>query len=103
MSPFETLYGRKCNTPMSWDNPADRAMVGSDLLWEMEEHMVKIRLNLKAAQDKKKSCADKGRTHRKFKAGDHVFLKVKARRNSLKFGNCSKLATHYYVLMIAAS
>jgi transposase InsO family protein len=22
MSPFETLYGRKCNTPVSWDNPA---------------------------------------------------------------------------------
>jgi hypothetical protein len=28
MSPFEALYGRKCNTPVSWDNPADRAVVG---------------------------------------------------------------------------
>jgi hypothetical protein len=28
MSPFETLYGRKCNTPVSWDNPIDRAVVG---------------------------------------------------------------------------
>jgi hypothetical protein len=32
MSPFEALYGRKCNTPVSWDNPADRVVVGPDLL-----------------------------------------------------------------------
>jgi hypothetical protein len=43
MSPFEALYGRKCNTSMSWDNPADHVMGGPDLLWEMEEKMVKIR------------------------------------------------------------
>ena len=23
-SPFEILYGRKCNTPISWSNPVDR-------------------------------------------------------------------------------
>jgi hypothetical protein len=28
MSLFEALYGRKCNTRVSWDNPADRAVVG---------------------------------------------------------------------------
>jgi hypothetical protein len=28
MISFETLYGRKCNTPVRWDNPIDRAMVG---------------------------------------------------------------------------
>jgi hypothetical protein len=28
MSPFESLYGRKCNTPVSWDNPDDRAVIG---------------------------------------------------------------------------
>jgi hypothetical protein len=25
MSPFEALYGRKCNTPVSWDNPTDKS------------------------------------------------------------------------------
>jgi hypothetical protein len=43
MSPFESLYGRKCNTPVSWDNPADRAIVGPDFLKEMEEKMLKIK------------------------------------------------------------
>ena len=28
MSPFEAMYGRKCNTPISWDNPTDSVIVG---------------------------------------------------------------------------
>jgi hypothetical protein len=95
MSPCEALYGRKCNTPISWNNPANRAVVGPDLLREMEEQMIKIKQNLKVAQDKKKIYVDKGRTHREFKVGDHVFLKVKSNRSSLKLGNCSKLAARY--------
>ena len=35
-SPFETLYGRKCNTPISWSNLVDRLMLGPDLLKEIE-------------------------------------------------------------------
>jgi hypothetical protein len=77
MSPFEALYGRKCNTPVSWDNPTDRAVVGPDLLKEMEEKMEKIKQNLKASQDRKKIYADKNRVFRYFKVGEHVFLKVK--------------------------
>ena len=32
LSPFEILYGRKCNTPISWSNLVDRLMLGPDLL-----------------------------------------------------------------------
>jgi hypothetical protein len=96
MSPFEALYGRKCNTPVSWDNPIDRVVVGPDLLREMEEKKLKMKQNFQVAQDRKKNYADKGRTHGEFKVGDHVFLKVKANRSSLKLGNYSKLAAHYY-------
>jgi hypothetical protein len=49
MSPFEALYGRKCNTPVSWYNPADRTIVGPELLKEMEDQMIKIKQNMKAA------------------------------------------------------
>jgi hypothetical protein len=61
----------------------------------MEEKMLKIKQNLKAAQDRQKSYADKNRTHREFKVGDHVFLKVKANRSSLRLGNCAKLAARF--------
>jgi hypothetical protein len=53
--------------------------------------MVKIRKNLKAAQDRQKSYVDKLKNHNKFKVGDHLFLKFKAKRSSLKLGNYSKL------------
>jgi hypothetical protein len=43
MSPFEALYGRKCNTPVSWDNPTDRIVVGPELLRDMEDQMIKIK------------------------------------------------------------
>jgi hypothetical protein len=43
MSPFEALYGRKCNTPIRWDNPADREVIGQELLREMEEKMLRIK------------------------------------------------------------
>jgi hypothetical protein len=95
MSPFEERYGRKCNTLVSWDNPTYREVVGPYLLRELEEKMLKIKQNLKSSQDRKKRCVDKGRTHREFNVGDHVFLKVKANRSSLKFGNCSKLVVGY--------
>jgi hypothetical protein len=32
MSPFEALYGRRCNRLVSWDNLADRTIFGPDLL-----------------------------------------------------------------------
>jgi hypothetical protein len=95
MIPFEALYGRRCNTPVSWDNPADRTVVGTKLLKEMEDKMLKIKQNLKIAQDRQKSYADKNRTHGEFKVGDHVFLKVKANRSSLKLGSCAKLAARF--------
>jgi len=43
MSLFEALYGRKCNTPMSSDNPTYRVVIGIELMAEIEEKMVKIR------------------------------------------------------------
>jgi hypothetical protein len=95
MSPFESLYDRRCNTPVSWDNPADRTIVGPELLKEMEDQMFKIKKNLKSTQDRQKIYVDKNRIHKEFKVGDHVFLEVKANRSSLKLGSCAKLAARF--------
>ena len=50
-SPFKILYGRKCNTPISWSNPVDRLVLGPELLKEMEEIVKQVQGNLKVAQD----------------------------------------------------
>ena len=43
MSPYEALYGRRCRTPVSWDNPANRIILGPGFLKEMEQEVAKIR------------------------------------------------------------
>ena len=47
-------------------------MLGPELLKEMEQEVVKIRQNLKAAQDRQKSYVDKHRVNREFNVVDHV-------------------------------
>ena len=65
------------------------------LLKELEQEVVKIRQNLKAAQDRQKSYAYKHRVNREFSVGDHVYLRVRARKSSLKLGSCAKLSSRY--------
>jgi hypothetical protein len=93
---FEALYGRKCNAPISWDHPTNKVVIGPSLLKEMKEKMAKIRQNLKVAQDQQNSYAGRKRKNREFKVGQHVFLKVKSKRRSLKLGSFPKLAVRYY-------
>ena len=54
MSPYETLYGRRCRTPVTWDNPVNMIVLGPELLKEMEQEVAKIKQKLKAAQDRQK-------------------------------------------------
>jgi hypothetical protein len=49
LSPFEVLYDRKCTTPISWDKPVDRLMVGLKMLQEMESMLRQVQRNLKVA------------------------------------------------------
>jgi hypothetical protein len=95
MSPFEVLYGRPCNTPVSWSNPVNIITIGPDMLKEMEQQVIQIKQNLKVAQNRQKSYADRKRTPREFKTGDHVYLRVRPRKSSLRMGACAKLAPRY--------
>jgi hypothetical protein len=61
----------------------------------MVEQIIKIKQNFKSTQDRQESYANKNKTHREFKVGEHVFLKVKDNRISLKLGNCAKSAAKF--------
>ena len=69
-SPFEILYGRKCNTPITWSNPVDRLMLGPYMLKELELTVKQVQGNLKTTQDRKKSHADLKRTPKEFQVGE---------------------------------
>ena len=63
----------------------------------MEQEVVKIRKNLKAAHDRQKSYADKKRVNKEFSVWDHVYLRVREKKSSLKLDSFSKLknTTHF--------
>ncbi|XP_073355036.1 uncharacterized protein [Aegilops tauschii subsp. strangulata] len=58
MAPFEVLYGRKCRTPLMWDEVGERQFFGPDLIRDAEEKVKLIRDRLKIAQSRQKSYAD---------------------------------------------
>jgi hypothetical protein len=47
MSPFEALYGRQCNIPISWDNLVDIVTISLDMIKEMEQQVFQIIQNMK--------------------------------------------------------
>ena len=50
---------------------------------------------MKVVHDRHKIYADKHRVHRDFSVGDHVYLRVRARKSSLNLGSCAKLSPRY--------
>jgi hypothetical protein len=61
MAPFEALYGRKCRTPLYWNQTIERQVFGPEILQEAEKQVQIIRENLKIAQLRQKSYADNRR------------------------------------------
>jgi hypothetical protein len=50
MSPFEALYGRKCRTPLYWDQTSERQFFGPKIIQEVEEQVRMIRENMRITQ-----------------------------------------------------
>jgi hypothetical protein len=94
MAPFEALYGRKCRTPLAWSQVGERTLFGPAIIEEVEEKVEKVRENLRIAQSRQKSYADK-RRELTFAAGDSVYLKVSPLRGTKRFLVNGKLAPRY--------
>jgi hypothetical protein len=95
MAPFEALYGRRCRTPLNWLEPGERWFFGVDLVKQTEEKVRQIQNNLKVAQSRQKSYADKRRRPLVFQVGDYVYLKVSPMKGVNRFGVKGKLAPRY--------
>ncbi|KAA3484088.1 DNA/RNA polymerases superfamily protein [Gossypium australe] len=68
MAPYESLYRRKCRTPLYWTE---------------------------LTSDRQKSYADLKRKYIEFEIGDKVFLKVSPWKKVLRFGHKGKLNTRF--------
>jgi hypothetical protein len=80
MAPFEALYGRKCKTPLYWNQTRESQVFGPEILQEAEKQVQIIRENLKTTQSRQKSYADNRRRELIFEGGDFIYLKVSPMR-----------------------
>nr|AAV31273.1 putative polyprotein [Oryza sativa Japonica Group]AAV31377.1 putative polyprotein [Oryza sativa Japonica Group] len=92
MAPYEALYGRKCRTPLLWDQTGERQVFGTDILREAEEKVKIIQERLRVAQSRQKSYADNRRRDLAFEEGDYVYLRVTPLRGVHRFQTKGKLA-----------
>jgi hypothetical protein len=95
MSPFEALYGRKCQTPLMWSNVGEKALERSAFVKEAEEKVALVRRRLLEAQSWQKSYADNRRRELRFEEGDFVYLKVSPMRGVRRFQVKGKLAPRF--------
>src|SRR5512136_2986103 len=95
MSPNEAMFGRKCRTPLCWNEVGEALIFGPDILKAAEEQVKLIRERLKTAQNRQKNYADNRRRDLEFEKGDHVYLSVSPLRGMRRFGMSGKLAPRY--------
>jgi hypothetical protein len=61
MAPFEMLYGRRCRTPLFWNEMGERKVFGPDILEEAEKQVRMVKENLCVTQSRQKSYTDRRR------------------------------------------
>nr|GEW37234.1 putative reverse transcriptase domain-containing protein [Tanacetum cinerariifolium] len=94
-APFETLYVRKCRSPVIWTEVRESQLIGPEIVQKMTEKIIQIKERLKTARSRQKSYANKRRKPLEFKVGDRVLLKVSPWNGVVRFGKKGKLAPRY--------
>ena len=85
MAPYETLYGRKCRTPICWDEVGRWKINNVELVEISSDKIRVIRERLKVAQDRQKSYANVRPKELEFEVDDLVFLKVASWKGVIRF------------------
>ncbi|GJW20014.1 putative reverse transcriptase domain-containing protein [Tanacetum coccineum] len=94
-SPFEALYGRKCRSPVIWNEVGESQLIGPELVQETTEKIVQIRERLRTARSRQKCYADRRRKPLEFQVGDRVLLRVSPWKGVVRFGKRGKLAPRF--------
>nr|GFA65399.1 putative reverse transcriptase domain-containing protein [Tanacetum cinerariifolium] len=94
-TPFEALYGRKCRSPIYWNEVGEAQLLGLELIHETTEKIIQIKQRMQAARDQQKSYADLKHKPMEFQIGDMVMLKVLPWKGVVRFGKRGKLNPIY--------
>jgi hypothetical protein len=95
MPPYEAIYGKKCQSPLYWDNVSERQMLGLKLIQDTRDKVHVIKERMSATQSQQKSYVDNRKRPLEFKVGDRVLLKVSPMRGVMRFGKKGKLSPRF--------
>ena len=85
MAPYEALYGRRCRSPICWDEVGERKILGPEIVLKTCEKIELIRERLRVAQSRQKSYVDTRRRDLEFEIGDMVFIRVAPMKGVMRF------------------
>ena len=74
MTPYESLYGRKCRTRVCWTDLNEHKVIVPDIVKDTKEKVRVIQQRLKIASDRQNSYADLKRKDIEYEVGDKVFI-----------------------------
>ncbi|GJY96477.1 putative reverse transcriptase domain-containing protein [Tanacetum coccineum] len=57
-APFESLYGRKCRSPVCWAEVGQVQLTSPEIVQETTEKVIQIKQRMQAAHDRQKSYTD---------------------------------------------
>ena len=95
MAPFETLYGRRCRSPIGWFEVSEFSLFGPEIIYEAINKVWIIRYRLKTSYIWQKSYADNKRRDLGFEIGDRVYLKISPMKRVMRSGKKGKLSLRY--------
>ena len=95
MALFEALHGRRCKTPIFWEEVGKKQLLGPEWVQTTNAAVQKIKQRILSEQSRQKSYADSCRKDLEFAVGDHVFLKVFPMRGVLRFGKKGKMSPRF--------
>ncbi|XP_073017862.1 uncharacterized protein [Primulina eburnea] len=95
MAPYEALYGKKCRSPLNWDEVGERKMLGPKLVQQTADVINLIQDRMKTAQIRQKSYADNRRRPLEFEVGNHVFVKIAPLKGIMRFVRKGKASLRF--------
>ena len=58
MAPFEALYGRRCRTPVNWEEVETRSFQGLTIIAEIVKKVQRVHDRLRVVRSRQKSYVD---------------------------------------------
>ncbi|XP_073129033.1 uncharacterized protein [Henckelia pumila] len=95
MAPYEALYGRRCRSPVHWDEIGERILLGPELVQQTADIVLRIRDKMRTVRSRQKSYAYRQRRDLEFAVGDHVFVRVAPMKGVMRFGKKGKLSPRF--------